>query len=160
MQGRAWRILHSYSRSPRIATRVTTQQSHHIDLTRFFTSELFMRNGFTAYFALSPGTGLVCPRHLADASAKLDASVGASGPHDFAVRKVRARQSRHSRPSHPDPTFVTIAKRPFVLGRDGRDINLIWVRWKVKFLIFRNYLSPPRAVRRNQRGQYEKVTET
>jgi hypothetical protein len=30
-----------------------------------------------------------------------------------------ARQSRHPRPSHPDPTFVTIAKRPFVLGRDG-----------------------------------------
>src|SRR5580700_10956666 len=53
----------------------------------------------TAYFALSPVTGLSCHRRLADTgvsgplgptspSATLDASVGASGPHDFAVRKV------------------------------------------------------------------------
>jgi hypothetical protein len=41
----------------------------------------------TAYFALSPVTGLSCHRRLADTSATLDASVGASGPHDFAVRK-------------------------------------------------------------------------
>jgi hypothetical protein len=51
----------------------------------------------TAYFALSLVTGLVCHHRFADfqrvwpgwaalASAKLDASVGASGPHDFAVR--------------------------------------------------------------------------
>ena len=60
---------------------------------------------------------------------QLDASVGASGPHDFAVRTsiVRLRFSGR-RPncadvaaSHriPCPTFVTIAKRPSV-GRDGR----------------------------------------
>src|ERR1700730_8643838 len=58
------------------------------------------RNGFTAYVVLSPVTGLFCHRHLADIvlskpgwanknSAKLDASVGASGPHDFAVREKR-----------------------------------------------------------------------
>jgi hypothetical protein len=46
------------------------------------------RNGFNAYIALSPVTGLVCHRRLRKLpSAKLDASVGASGPHDFAVRK-------------------------------------------------------------------------
>ncbi len=42
-----------------------------------------LRDGFTAYFVLSPGTGLSCPRHLADTSATLDASVRASGPHDL-----------------------------------------------------------------------------
>src|SRR6202023_1585149 len=42
----------------------------------------------TAYFALSPVTGLCCHRRLADTTATLGASVGASGPHDFAVRKV------------------------------------------------------------------------
>ena len=58
------------------------------------------RNGFTAYVGLSPVTGLFCHRRLADIvlslpgwadrnSAKLDASVGASGPHDFAVREKR-----------------------------------------------------------------------
>src|SRR4029077_14972156 len=56
------------------------------------------RNGFTAYVGLSPVTGLFCHRRLADIvfsfpgwgdrnSTKLDASVGASGPHDFAVRE-------------------------------------------------------------------------
>jgi hypothetical protein len=39
----------------------------------------------TAYFALSPVTGLVCHRHRRDAKhhRQLDASVGASGPHDY-----------------------------------------------------------------------------
>jgi hypothetical protein len=51
---------------------------------------------FTAYFALSPAIGLSCHRRLADigtsarsgsrTSARLDAGVEASGPHDFAVR--------------------------------------------------------------------------
>src|SRR5271169_1691718 len=41
----------------------------------------------TASFALSPVTGLSCHRRLrGNNPAKLDASVGASGPHDFAVR--------------------------------------------------------------------------
>ena len=46
-----------------------------------------LRNGFTAYFALSPVSGLVVtvtPEKLA--SQELDASVAAPGPHDFAVR--------------------------------------------------------------------------
>jgi hypothetical protein len=40
----------------------------------------------------------------------------------------RARQSRHPRPSHPDLTFVTIAKRPFVWAGMARDIEVIWVK--------------------------------
>ena len=46
-----------------------------------------LRNGFTAYFVLSPVSGLVVtvtPEKLA--SHELDASIAASGPHDFAVR--------------------------------------------------------------------------
>ncbi len=46
------------------------------------------RNGFTVSFVLSPVTGLSCHRRLREIiPPKLDASVGASGPHDFAVRK-------------------------------------------------------------------------
>ena len=40
----------------------------------------------TAYFVLSPGTGLFCPRHRRNCFRQLDASVGAPGPHAFAVR--------------------------------------------------------------------------
>src|SRR5437868_15095264 len=53
----------------------------------------------TASFVLSPVTGLFCHRRLADPwcistrlggciSAKLDASVGASGPHDFREKRL------------------------------------------------------------------------
>jgi hypothetical protein len=68
------------------------------------------RNGFTAYFALSPATRLYCHRRLRImvlskarlgglASAKLDASIGASEPHDFTVRfsAVRLRACDRSR---------------------------------------------------------------
>jgi hypothetical protein len=59
----------------------------------------------TASFVLSPVTGLFCHRRLADPwcistrlggciSAKLDASVGASGPHDFAVREKHLSSAR------------------------------------------------------------------
>src|SRR5712671_4904276 len=52
-----------------------------------------LRNGFTAYFVLSPVNGsfaTVIPEKLA--SQELDASTAASGPHDFAVRLGHTRQ--------------------------------------------------------------------
>jgi len=45
-----------------------------------------LRNGLTAYSALSPGTGLSCPRRRAKTGfAQLGTSVGLPGPHGFAV---------------------------------------------------------------------------
>jgi hypothetical protein len=73
----------------------------------------------TAYFALSPVTGLSCHRRLADTSAKLDASVGASGPHDFAVRSL-VHSSRAPKASIASrPTFVTMANAPLSGGTTG-----------------------------------------
>jgi hypothetical protein len=71
-------------------------------------------------YALSPGTGLVCPRRAPaahGASRVLGASVGAPGPHDFTVRKRLGRRAQRlrqklSRPSHPASRFLTTAKRP------------------------------------------------
>src|SRR5437762_9316306 len=60
-----------------------------------------LRNGFTAYFELSPVNGsfaTVAPKKLA--SRELNASTAASGPHDFAVRLSHTRQLQLSRPSH------------------------------------------------------------
>src|ERR1700722_13326665 len=82
----------------------------------------------TVSFVISPVTGLFCHRRLADTgvsgplgltspSAKLDASVGASGPHDFAVRSGAVRQRHHHVHRIPHPTSVTIAIRPS--DRDG-----------------------------------------
>jgi hypothetical protein len=60
----------------------------------------------TAYFALSLVTGLVCHHRPKEAfaSQELDASVGASGPHDFAVRKNSALVSSAAR-VHRIPTL-------------------------------------------------------
>ena len=59
-----------------------------------------LRNGFTAYSELSPVNGSFATVVAQDQSPpQLDASTAASGPHDFAVRLSRARQSQLSRPS-------------------------------------------------------------
>src|SRR5450432_2193073 len=97
----------------------------------------------TAYVVLSPVTGLFCHRRqrikfcLSPVGPtqlrELDASVGASGPHDFAVREKRLSSARRGiaqesfdspcdpiarktlpRPPHPHPASVTIAIRPSV----------------------------------------------
>jgi hypothetical protein len=53
------------------------------------------RNGFTAYNVISPVIGLCCHRRLAKLLPQnLNASVEASGPHDFAVRIHAVRQQR------------------------------------------------------------------
>src|SRR5437762_3597830 len=72
-----------------------------------------LRNGFTAYSALSPVIGFlatVAPEKLA--SHELDASAEASGPHDFAVRSRAVRYRHYQRPPHPIPRFVTVMIRP------------------------------------------------
>jgi hypothetical protein len=70
----------------------------------------------TVSFVLSPVTGLVCHRRLADTSAKLDASVGASGPHDFTVRRAGALVSSAACVHHIPPRV-----------RDDRDTPLCGV---------------------------------
>ena len=67
----------------------------------------------TAYIALSPVSRAFLPPSPARSSPhELDASVGASGPHDFAVRKLRPRLQAHPASTASRPTSVTIAKRP------------------------------------------------
>jgi hypothetical protein len=75
----------------------------------------------TVSSALSPVTGLFCHCRLRIIIRKLDASVGASGPHGFAVRVSAARLATPKRPPHPAPTFVTTAKRPSERARDARE---------------------------------------
>jgi hypothetical protein len=75
---------------------------------------LSLHDSFTVSFALSLVTGLSCHHRHADRSTRLDASVGASGPHDFAVRTPRRSSKAHLRPPHPTARFVTTASAPLV----------------------------------------------
>ena len=92
----------------------------------------------TAYSALSPVTGLVCHRRLRKGSRKLDASVGASGPHDFAVR-IRRASSLRTISVHRIPPHVR-DDRETPLERSGIriDIFLFLPRRQVIFRKIRN----------------------
>src|SRR5580704_18569239 len=92
--------------------------------TRVFTAEAPDTSGIPHAMVLrliarsprGPGSlAPVIPEKLA--SQELNASVGAPGPHAFAVRIQRVRLTRHLRPPHPAPNV-----------RDDRDTPLLWRR--------------------------------
>ena len=71
------------------------------------------RNGFNGFLRALPGDrALLPPSSAKTVFRELDASVGASGPHDFAVRLSAIRQERIRVHRIPLPTSVTTAKRP------------------------------------------------
>jgi len=66
---------------------------------------------------------------------ELSASVGAPGPHDFAVRTSAARLAPLPRPPHPCPTSVTIAIRPSDRAGTVRTLRLIRASEKAKYFL-------------------------
>src|SRR5260370_13962333 len=87
----------------------------------------------TAYIVLSPVTGLVCHRHRRRSLRQLDGSVGASGPHDFAVRKsalssVAPPASTASRPHVRDDR-----ETPLVRSGTARGLEVIWVKREAEY---------------------------
>ncbi|WP_210264880.1 hypothetical protein [Bradyrhizobium archetypum] len=80
-----------------------------------------LRNGFTAYFVLSPENGFiasVAPEQLSLLKG-LNASTAAPEPHDFAVRLPRATSLAPSASIASHRAFVTFASAPH-LRSDGR----------------------------------------
>ena len=111
----------------------------------------------TVSFVLSPVTGLSCHRHLADTSAKLDTSVGVSGPHDFAVRFKRLRQRAISVHRIPRPTSVTIAKRPSRGGGTAADVKVIWVSREAEYFCNRDWTTQITLIRFNKLAFWRKL---
>jgi hypothetical protein len=72
-------------------------------------------------YVLSPVSGVCCHRRCAGLTTRLDTTVAAPGPHDFAVRCrvfVRCKHLTPQRPSHPAPTYRD--DRETSLGGRGR----------------------------------------
>jgi hypothetical protein len=92
----------------------------------------------TVSFVISPVTGLCCHRHQRF-TRELDASIGASGPHDFAVRVSIVRRAHQARPTLPRPshparlTSVTIASRPSCGRETGELVELICPTMEAKY---------------------------
>src|SRR3979490_1057316 len=112
--GNAGCPLHSRSRVHLVVverTRVTTSTPE--------SPGIPARNGFTAYFVLSPVTGLFCHRHPRKLpSANLTPASGRQDHTPSPSASRRSRLWRRLRPPHPVPTFVTMANAP-LSGRDG-----------------------------------------
>lgn len=142
-----------------IASAVVREKGARVDHRATGSFRLSPREWFTAYSALSPVTGLFATvaLRMTDASrtrlggcisARLDASIGAPGPHDFAVRDhltpevspglvqtgkfgedgVQRRSSAHRPVAHgktrpaipcaPDAVASIASHRAFVTTRD------------------------------------------
>jgi len=70
-------------------------------------------------------------------SRRLAAGIGASEPHDFAVRVSIIRPARYCSPdaaasTASRPAFRDVRNAP-LSGRDGLDMHLIWVSGEAKY---------------------------
>src|SRR5213592_3492892 len=108
---------------PRMQNKKAYEHSHHGHTGDTRHSP---RNGFNGFLRALPGDRALLPPSFC-VYRKLDASVGASEPHDFAVRLTCCSSKAPSASIASRPAFVTIASRPS-LGRDGAVIILIWVK--------------------------------
>jgi hypothetical protein len=104
---------------------VSTRVSHHRSTG---TPGLPCAMVLTAYFVLSPVTGLSCHRRLADTSAHLTPASGRQDHTTLPSADKAPSSTRRLHPPHPCPTSVTIAKRPSVWAGMAWDVEVIWVR--------------------------------
>jgi len=78
------------------------------------------RNGLRLIRDLLGAPGSLATVTLRIITARLDPSVGGSGPHDFAVRTGCPRLVQPPRPSHPAPNVRDDREPPLWRERDGR----------------------------------------
>jgi hypothetical protein len=87
-----------------------------------------LRDGFNGFLRALPSDRAFLPLSPAQCGThchELDASVGASEPHDFAVRRLAVRPRRHRRattlprPPHPKPYVRDDRETPLNRERDG-----------------------------------------
>ena len=95
--GNAGRSMHPKPRVQMVSEAHEHSHHGHTGFTRHSP-----RNGFTVSFVLFPVTSLFDTVACASYR-RLDASIGASEPHDFAVRCSTFRQAHRPRPPHPAP---------------------------------------------------------
>ena len=100
----------------------------------------------TVSFELSSVIGLSCHRHLAVTTARFNASVEASGPHDFAVRKPAPSSEAPPASTASRPAFVTIAIAP-LWDETAGNMDLIWVWREGKYFYKEGWTADNRKTR-------------
>jgi hypothetical protein len=97
-------------------------------------------------------TGLVCHHRKRNAQAlsPLDASVGASGPHDFAVRVRAIRQRRNPRPPHPALNVRDDRETPLCEAGQGEFVKVICPTRKAGYFSYKDWTSQITLIRLNK----------
>ena len=90
-------------------------------------------NGFNGFLRALPGESGFLATIAGGSSRQLDASVEASGPHDFAVRANIARLSTLPRPPHPAPNVRDDRETPLVKRRDAGDLRVFRAKREGKY---------------------------
>jgi hypothetical protein len=93
-------------------------------------------NGFNGFLRALPGDRALLPPSPRNAKAlsRVDASVGASGPHDFAVRFTRHSSKAPKRPPHPAPNVRDDRETPLVEGHGtATKMEVIWAKREAKY---------------------------
>jgi len=83
-------------------------------------------------------TGLVCHHRQRSYLRQLDASVGASGPHGFAVREVSALVSSATRVHRIPPRVRDDRDTPLRWDETARVMQVIWVKREPKYFYARD----------------------
>src|SRR5664280_2794950 len=88
------------------------------------------RDGFNSLFRALPGDRAFLSPSLADLSSANLTPASRRQDHTTSPSASQAHLVTSAARVHriPCPTFVTIAKRPSVSGRDANDVEVIWLR--------------------------------
>ena len=106
----------------------------------------------TVSFVISPVIGLVCHRRQQVTTCQLDASVEASGPHDFAVRVSTFRQACCPRPPHPEPDVRDDRDTPLSGSEMAGDIEVIWGTRERQYFLQRDWTARNRLIALDKLG--------
>jgi hypothetical protein len=127
---------------------VNTRVSHH---GRAEIARHSPRNGFNGFLRALLGDRACLPPSLAEIlPAKLDASVGASGPHDFAVRVRAIRQRRSPRPPHPALNVRDDRETPLCEAGRGEFVKVICPTKKAEYFSPKDWTTQITLIRLNK----------
>jgi hypothetical protein len=122
----------------KIESKKHTRQSGHTGITRHS-----LRNGFNGFLRALPGDrAFLPPSPVKIAFHELDASVGASGPHDFSVRFRTVRYRRFH--VHRIPSRVRDDREPpLEWDRTAANIPMIWYFGKTEYFLGKGWTGRP-----------------
>ena len=90
---------------------------------------------FSAYTRSPRSAGLVSLRRSQTIDCELDASVGAPGPRDFAVRLAHRSSCGRNASIAPRPTFVTIGRNAPLAGAGWAETIIFFCKTEEKYFL-------------------------